>query len=129
MSLYARLTETGSLLDLVDITPEQYAALAGNPKQSRLRLLVTDAQPTPSATQYVAPGPVVIEPTQARRTWVLVAKSAAQIDAETLAAERVTDMVQLALVVTALRDGTGTAGERLTRVERVCVRLLRDALR
>ena len=122
--IYARINPDNSV-SLVDLDPAFVAALiaAGNPKADSIRAYVIDAQPVPSAAQRVVDGGYVIEPTQVRKTWALAAKSAAELDAETDAAE----LEQLKTIAAALQAGTGTAGERLVRVERVCVWLLKQA--
>ena len=69
---------------------------------------------------------MVVEGSTARRTWVLVAKSTEQLAAEQFNAQREADLEQIRLIYAALKAGTGTAAERLTRCERVLARLLRD---
>lgn len=85
--------------------------------------LVADAQPAfDSATQKLVVGGYVVEATQVRQTWSVVALSAAELDdnADTTEAE------QLRQVYTALKNGTGTTAVRQARVERVCAFLLKD---
>lgn len=122
--IYARINPDGSV-SLVDLDPAFVAALiaANNPKAASIRTYVIDTQPVPSATQNVADAGYVIEPTQVRQTWALVDKPQAVLDREADAAE----LAQLQAVVAALQAGAGTAGERLVRVERVCVWLLKQA--
>jgi len=122
--IYARINPDNSV-SLVDLDPAFVAALiaAGNPKAGSIRTYVIDAQPVPSAAQRVVDAGYVIEPAQVRKTWALAAKSAAELDAETDAAE----LEILKTIAAALQAGTGTAGERLVRVERVCVWLLKQA--
>lgn len=78
MTTYYRTTD-GSLHEL---TEEQYAALLVNGKAAILRAYSVDPQPQPLPSQYVQPGPLAIDDTSARRTWVLVDKSAEQMAAE-----------------------------------------------
>src|SRR5688500_8555495 len=121
MTLYARLLD-GEVDRLVELTAEQYAALQVNGKAAFLRLWIVDPQPTPSATQAVQMGPVVITGTEARQTWTLRDKTQAELDAEANAADRPT----VKAVVTALTtdiaaynanpDVTGTAVERLAKL-------------
>ena len=128
MTTYARLDPITLLVrDTVDLTAQQYAALNGNPKQAFIRPLVIDAQPTPTSAQIVVRGPYVVEAARVRQTWLLQDKTAGQIAAEAAAADRATELQQLRLAIAALQAGTGTAAERLVRLERVCVRLLKDA--
>lgn len=128
MTIYARLSEAGEFRDTVELTPDQYHAFDGNPKQQLLRPFITDAQPVPLSTQTVQPGPIVVELTQVRQTWILVDKTAAELAAETEAAERIADVTQIMTVLTNLKNGTGTSAERLARLERVVFRLAKDAL-
>ena len=123
---YARLTQDLQSVEAWDaLSDEMYAALvsADNPKALRHRVQVVDATPTLTATQAAEFGGYVVEPDKVRKTWRTRELSAAEID-------RQTDTNELALlqqVVAALKAGTGTAGERLVRVERVCVWLLKQA--
>ena len=129
MTDYARLDPLTMLVrDIVRLTPEQYAALDGNPKQALVRPLVTDAQPVPTSAQLLRAGPYVVEPNQVRKTWVLVDKSAEEIAAEAEQAARTVDLAQIRSVITAMRDGTGTSAVRIARLEAVVVRLAKDAL-
>ena len=105
---------------LRDLSPEQFQALAPN-KRADLRPYVIDAQPTPSATQYVESGPVNVTYTEARKTWLLLDKSAEQV-------ERETEVAQAKAVLVALKNGTGTSAERLARIERVLFRVAKDLL-
>lgn len=122
--------QTGFVAVVVDIDTAVYQHLvaSGNPKANALRQLITDPLPTPGINQRVIAGPIVVEPTRARETWVVVDKTQEEIAAEQEAASRVAEYQALRTLIDALRNGTGTAGERMTRVERVCVRLLLDAL-
>lgn len=121
---------TGFVALVVDIDAAIYQHLvaSGNPKAAALRQLVSDPVPTPGANQRVIAGPIVVEPTRARETWVVVDKTAEEIAAEQEAASRAAEYQAPRTLIDALRNGAGTAGERMTRVERVCVRLLLDAL-
>lgn len=121
MTTYYRTTD-GALRDL---TPEQYASLAQS-KRDTLRVYSIDPQPTPPSTQYVVAGPVVVDATTARKTWLLVDKSPEQLEAEAFAASQAASLEQARQVYTALKNGTGTATERLVRVERVCAHYLRE---
>jgi len=122
--IYARINPDNSV-SLVDLDPAFVATLiaAGNPKADSIRAYVIDAQPVPSAAQRIVDAGYVIEPARVRQTWALVAKSSEELDSETDAAE----LAQLKIIAAALQAGTGTAGERMVRVERVCVWLLKQA--
>lgn len=121
MSLYYRINDG----QLVPLSADDVSLLAQN-KRDLLRPYVVDPKPTPSPTQYVAAGPVVVSPTEARKTWALVDKPAQQIANELFHSQRTADLEQIRLVYSALKNGTGTAAERLARCERVLARLLKD---
>ena len=57
--------------------------------------------------------------------WQVVALTQAEIDANTLAAQDAATLVIIANVYAALKNGTGTAAERLVRLERAVAWLLR----
>jgi hypothetical protein len=118
---YYRITDA-TILDL----PETYVASLPLLKQQMLRLYVVAPKPTPSATQFVKSGPVTVDQTTATKTWVLENKSPEQLAAEKFQSDRVADLEQIRAVYLALRNGTGTAAERLTRCERVLARLVKD---
>ena len=61
--------------------------------------------------------------------YVVVTKTAEEQAAYTQGEADETERRQLKTVYQALKDGTGTTAVRLQRVERVCARLLRDAVR
>jgi hypothetical protein len=121
MSLYYRLTDERVL----DLDPALVASLAPN-KRDTLRTYSVDPKPTPTATQVVVPGPIVVDATSARRTWQLANKSAEQLAEEQFTAQQTADYEQIRAIYVALKNGTGTAAERLTRCERVLARLLKD---
>jgi hypothetical protein len=82
MTIYARLTPAGTFDALVDLTPEQYALMQANGKAALLRTYSVDAEPVPSASQRVDPGPYVSDATTTRKTWVLVNKTQEELDAD-----------------------------------------------
>lgn len=120
MTNYYRTTDA-RVLELDPAWVEQLALS----KRDTLKVYSVDPQPVPSATQFVVAGPVVVDATTARKTWELRSKSAEQIEAETFAASQAATLEQARPVYTALKNGTGTAAERLIRVERVCAHYLR----
>lgn len=87
MTAYVRLNADGAIERHLDLTPDQYAALEANGKAAWLRLWVVDPQPVPTATQVVEPGPITISATEARQTWTVREKTAAELEAEAVAAE------------------------------------------
>lgn len=88
MTTYARVDpSTGGVRDLIELTQAQYDALAGNPKQTYLRPLVTDVQPTPVANQIVVSTGYAVETTQVRQTWALRLKTQAELDVDAQATE------------------------------------------
>jgi hypothetical protein len=121
MTTYYRTTDGA----LIELTPEQIGQLAPN-KRDTLKAYSVDAEPTLSDTQFVAPGPVVVDGSSARRTWVVVDKSPDQIAGEAFQVQRAVELDQIRAAYAALKAGTGTAAERLTRCERVLARLLKD---
>lgn len=123
MTAYVRLNADGAIERHLDLTPEQYAALQANGKAAWLRLWVVEAEPVPTATQVVAPGPITISATEARQTWTIRDKTQVELDAETNAADRPL-LLQMIAAITADIDGynanpdvTGTAVERLAKLE------------
>jgi hypothetical protein len=124
MSLYYRINDGA----LVDITESFFLSLAAN-KRDLLRPYVVDPEPAPSSTEWVAPGPVVVTATEARKTWILVPKTEAEIAFDAYVADRNSDLTLIRQVYIALKNGTGTAAERLVRVERVCARFIKDIFR
>lgn len=121
MSTYYRTTDQ----QLVQLTAEQYGRLAPS-KHAVLRPYRVDPEPTPSSTQYVVRGPVVVTETEARLTWALIEKTAQQLADEAFSAERAADLQLLRTAYLGLKNSTGTNAERITRCERVLVRLLKD---
>lgn len=112
----------------IDVVVYQHLVASRNPKVAALRELFTDPRPTPGQNQRVIVGPIVVELTRARETWVVIDKTQDEIAAEQEAANRADEYQALRGLIDALRNGVGTAGERMTRVERVSVRLLLDAV-
>jgi hypothetical protein len=88
MTTYARIDAQGAFESLVDLTPEQYAALESNGKAAWLRLWIVDAKPVPTATQVVIGAGIVITATEAHQTWTVREKTAAELEAESIFAER-----------------------------------------
>lgn len=120
MAAYVRLSQDKATVEKfgVELTPQQYAE-QGAWKQSFLRLWVVDPPPVPDPTQLVSNTGVAIGATEAHQTWGLRDRTQAERDADAAAAD--IDSIKTLLVV--LRDGAGTAGERLARLERVVFRL------
>jgi hypothetical protein len=81
------ISGTQTIEGSVDMDPAYLAKLSPN-KQAMFRPLVTDPQPTPTATQVVMSAGYVIEPTQVRETWSLREKSADEIEDESLVVDR-----------------------------------------
>lgn len=121
MTTYYRTTDGA----LVELSLAQLNALAPS-KRETLKVYSIDPQPVPAAGQYVAAGPVVVEGDAARKTWTLQAMDAGEIAAQQFAVAREADLAQIKLIYAALKNGTGTNAERITRCERVLARLLKD---
>lgn len=117
MSIYHRLTDGAR----IEIDAPTFAKFQLNGKASGLRLFSIDTRPVPTALQRVEVGPLAVDATTARQTWLVIDKTAPEITDDTARAQRVTDLqVMLA--------GTGTAAERLLRLERLVLRLAREVL-
>lgn len=123
MTTYARITAEGAFDRLVELTAEQYAELQANGKAAMLRVWVIDAQPVPNATQILVRGPIVIGPAEAHQTWSLRDKTQAELNIDLNTAER-SAILQMVTVLSAdivaynaNPDTSGTAGERLTKIE------------
>lgn len=115
---------------LRDLSAEEWTAMQANPvKAAMLRLWVPTAQPAPTATQKAVSAPAVIDPINATQAWVMVDKTQAELDAETSAAEKPQLAALLAALTASIQapDVTGTAAERLVKVEARILRLERIA--
>lgn len=88
-----------------------------------VRPRVDDALPVfDPSTQKVVEGTPVVEPTQVRRTWIVVPLLAAELD--DLADKATGELARK--VYTALKNGTGTTAQRQQRVEEVAAFLLKQ---
>jgi hypothetical protein len=115
--------------DIVEMEQAEYDALliSNPPKAALLRPLVTDPLPTiDPATQKIVAGPIVIEATQARETWVVVAKTAEEIQADNDTAAANVFYATISTTLADLTAGTGNNTDRLIRLEQACIRLLTD---
>jgi hypothetical protein len=88
MTAYARIDAQGAFERLIDLTPEQYSALQDNGKAAHLRLWIVDAKPVPTTTQIVIDAGIVITATEAHQTWAVREKTATELEAESILAER-----------------------------------------
>lgn len=130
MATYARLTSSSAFDRLVELTAEQYAALQANGKAIYLRPGVVDTKPVPTASQVVIDTGIIITATEARQTWGVRSKTQAELDNEENDAERIrlrTVITNLAASV-ASPDTTGTAAERIAKIEARTLRLERICL-
>jgi hypothetical protein len=87
MTAYVRLNASGAIERHLELTPEQYAALEVNGKAVWLRLWIVDARPVPTSTQVVIDAGIVITATEAHQTWTVREKTAAELEADSVAAE------------------------------------------
>lgn len=117
MTTYARINAAGDFERLVELTVEQYAALQVNGKAQWLRAWVVDQQPTPTATQVVERGPVVVSATEARQTWSLRDKLASELESESIIAERNSSIDGMLTDITAQRAVTRTTWDAYTAVQ------------
>ncbi len=97
---YARLTPDLQSVERIIELDVQYVASLAESKRAVLRSYLIDAAPTPGANQKIAAGPVVINLTTARQTWILVNKTQTEIDAE----NQITELAALKLMVQALTE-------------------------
>ncbi len=91
---------------------------------------IVELQPDPAfnpATQKLEGWDYVISQFKVTAQKVLVALSQEQQDAYTQRQADQAERAQAKALYQALKNGTGTQGERLLRVEKVLARLLRDA--
>jgi hypothetical protein len=88
MTTHVRLNADGAIERYLDLTPEQYTALEANGKATWLRVWVVNPQPVPTATQVVVNSGILITATEAHQTWTVREKTAAELEAESIAAER-----------------------------------------
>lgn len=91
-------------------------------RQGSLRPQVIDAIPAfDPATQKVVPASPIVEPTQVRKTWVVVPLTADELTFREIGV----DLENARQVYTALKNSTGTDANRLRRVETVLAGVLR----
>lgn len=135
MTTYARINAAGEFDRLIELTPEEYAALEANGKASWLRLWVVDTKPIPSATQVVTDAGIVIGPVEAHQTWALRDKTAPELNAEQIAADQ-PSLVQMITALTADIDAytanpdlSGTAAEWRAKVDTILKDLQRQQRR
>lgn len=112
---------------VIEISDDLFAALALE-KRAVHRLYSVAPYPAPTSTQKVIEGPLVVTDTTATKTWTVIEKSQSEKDEDAENAQRLVDYAQARAVYNDLRNGVGTAAERLARVEKVLARLLRDAV-
>lgn len=112
---------------VVDVSADVFGELAPQ-KQAVHREYSVDPVPSFTTTQRVVEGPVVVTETAATKTWSVIEKTQAEKDEDAENAQRLVDYAQARAVYVDLRNGVGTAAERLARVEKVLSRLLRDAI-
>jgi hypothetical protein len=115
MSTYYRVSDA----TLHELTADEYAARSQN-KRADLRLYVLDAQPIPTATQMVDPGPVVVGPVEAHKTWVVRDKTANELLVDELAAEGPT-IAQLIVDIKTQLDIDNTAYNAMTTADKFVV--------
>lgn len=127
MGLFACISERDGTIAHVREYDDALIAAMAPAKRQWYRPVVVDPQPSVTATQTAERQPNialwVIEPTQVRVPWVVRDLTQPELDAQADAAE----LAVLQQVAAALKAGTGTAAERLVRLERVAVWLLKQA--
>jgi hypothetical protein len=128
--IYARINPDTTLQEVRDFAAEPSFAKGWRP-------LTIEAQPTPSATQYVAAAPIVFGQLTATQGWVLLDKSADQIEAEEVQAAKAgyqahIDALNVQLDITNAMRGAMTTNQRLNTLEadtRATMRAVKDLLR
>lgn len=140
MALFARINPLGPTIDsVVDIDPAAVASLV-DAKRQWVRPIVADAVPTVPTSQVVERGPLVIEPTQVRQTWVVRDKTQAEVDADSATTERATLVAMVAAIQSDIDAGIAAVPttvaqcaaaiqdlrQRMRRTERVLVWMLRN---
>lgn len=101
MTTYARLTQDLQQLDrLVDLTADQYAALAANGKAIFLRVYVPTPQPAPVQGKVILVGSPAIDATNYTTTWVF--RDMTDVELKQVALQQALNADQQALAQTAL---------------------------
>ncbi len=107
MSPYAILdAPQKTVMDVREYDDQWYAqaVAAGNPKVGYVRPLVTDAAPAITAAQKLQTGPYAIEAARVRRTWIIVAKAASEVEQDA----RLAQLTALATAIATFEAGTAT---------------------
>lgn len=107
--------------EIVDIDPAVYSKWQAdrNPKAARFA-------PLPAKPAY---NPATQKPPVFQNgAWAVPSKSAEELAAEADAAAATEETRQIRLIVAALKAGTGTAAERLARLERAVAHLIKQSL-
>jgi hypothetical protein len=85
-----------STQEVIALSDENAASILSHAtKAADHRPYVEDQEPTPTPTQRVVRGPIVVTPTEARLTWALIDKTTEEIAAEAEAAELAAEFSQL----------------------------------
>jgi hypothetical protein len=117
MTTYARIDAQGAFESLVNLTPEQYAALQANGKAAWLRLWIVDPQPVPAAAQVVVNNGIAITATEAHQTWTVREKTAAELETESIAAERNSSIDGILADISTQRAVTRTTWDAYTAAQ------------
>jgi hypothetical protein len=121
MTTYAKLL-AGQFEKLVELTPEEYAGMQANGKAVNLRLWAPTEAPVAQAGQVVEAAAPIIDATTATQAWAVRSKTADELEAEALAAEKAQLATYLADIQTQLdisnaTRGAMTANQRLNTLE------------
>lgn len=106
--------------------PADVAHKFGTSFRSRLVPEVVLPDPVPRANQRLGATVRTVNAANVTVVREVVALTAEELAARAEEASRQTEIAQIRSVALDLRDGAGTAGERLGRCERVLFRLLKD---
>lgn len=119
MTIYYRTTDGRSDINL---SAAEYAALSAN-KKAVLRLYIVDAVPAATTLQVPGAAQIVVGPVEAHVVRALRDKTAAEIEAESLATEAATN-AQLILDIKTQLDITNSIFNPMTDPQKIAV--LRD---
>lgn len=103
-------------LEVVEVTTEELPQI--DPETQKLERYEPELPP-------IAPG----HPIRWMRGWKVVALTSAELAERQARAADAQDRQQIKAIVTDLQNGTGTTAQRLARVERALVRLIKDVYR
>lgn len=131
-TVYARLApDRQSVLEVISdprVTDIARLISIASPKAATYLPLVVDAAPTLLATERAIVGPYLIEAAQVRQTWQVVAKTQAEIDADTRLAESAQLQVIAAFLDSAAPATLVAAAADIQKLKRLCKWMMQQAV-